>query len=173
MQCSLICSSFSLGKRKWKTNLSPRAFWFTYADTCICMLCTRDGDILELRKKPKPVITNSLWAQSHLCCFMWNTSWGVTAEQCMSLHTSLVAFSSTHYFFLQWPGEVMNLGVKKWKPGRWLLQVGVMGMAEWLCSEGFKVISTDWTKHLCELDPVAQLTGLKWMSWRCTSPQRI
>lgn len=41
------------------------------------------------------------------------------------------------------------------------LQVGVMGMAEWLCSEVFEVISTDWTKHLCELDPAAQLTCLK------------
>lgn len=42
-----------------------------------------------------------------------------------------------------------------------LLQVGVASMAQCLCSEEVKVISTDWAKHLCELDPVAQLVDLK------------
>lgn len=66
-----------------------------------------------------------------------------------------------------------EVGNKEMETGHWMLQVGVTGVAQWLCSEGFKVISTDWTKHLCELDPVARLTGLKWVSQRRTFPQRI
>lgn len=53
-----------------------------------------------------------------------------------------------------------EVGNKEMETGHQVLQVAVMGMAQWLCSEGFKVISTDWKRHLCELDPVAQLLGL-------------
>lgn len=45
----------------------------------------------------------------------------------------------------------------------WLLQVGVMGIAQLLCGKGYKPFSTGWIKHLylCGLYPVAQLRGLK------------
>lgn len=58
-------------------------------------------------------------------------------------------------------GRSNEVGNKEMETRHWQLQVGVTGMAQLLCTEGCKVISTDWTKHLCELDLVAQLKGLK------------